>query len=131
MSAIFSFNSYLYLNPPTNILRCFCCLKFESSSFSNKLFTSIFRRKRAIYPAEYDQIKYLFQTSSLKSHFSMCKLLLDFAATAMNYISLSLRSLSKDLFTIRELQVLYMYYTMNDHHIRLNTCSKHKKKGTI
>ena len=31
----------------------------------------------------------------------MCKLLLDFAATAINYVSLSLWSLSKDFFTIQ------------------------------
>ena len=43
----------------------------------------------------------LFKTGLLKSHFSLCKLLLDFATTAINYVSLSLWSLSKDFFTIQ------------------------------
>ena len=38
-----------------------------------------------VYTAEIHTIKYLFKTSSLKSHFSLCKLLLDFATTATNY----------------------------------------------
>ena len=38
----------------------------------------------------------------LKSHFSLCKLLLDFATTAMSYVSLSLWSLSKEVFIIQE-----------------------------
>ena len=44
----------------------------------------------------------LFKTSLLKSNFSLWKLLHDFATTAINYVSLSLWSLSKDFFTIQE-----------------------------
>ena len=43
----------------------------------------------------------LFKTGLLKSHFSFCKLLLDFATAAINYVSLGLRR-SKDFFTIQE-----------------------------
>ena len=49
-----------------------------------------------------NQIKYFVQNQLVKSHFSMCKLLLDTAATAIYYVSLSLWILSKDFFTIQE-----------------------------
>ena len=102
MSAIFSFISTLYLKQQTNVLRCFPSLKFENSLRSNKLFRCIFRSERKIYTAENDQINILFKTSLLKSHFPLCKLLLEFGTTAINYVSLSLWSLSKDFFTIQE-----------------------------
>ena len=57
-----------------------------NSLFSYKLFRCIFRSDWKVYSAENDQIKYLFKTSLLKSHFSLCKLLLDFATTAINYV---------------------------------------------
>ena len=67
------------------------------------LFRCLFRSERKAYTAKNDQIKYfLFKTSLLKSHFPLCKLLLDFATTARNYVSLSLWNLSKDFFTIQE-----------------------------
>ena len=46
--------------------------------------------------------KVFYQNYLLKSYFSSCKLLFDVASTAINYVSLSLWSLSKDLFTIQE-----------------------------
>ena len=49
------------------------------------LFRCLFRSERKAYTAKNDQIKYfLFKTSLLKSHFPLCKLLLDFATTARN-----------------------------------------------
>ena len=119
MSAIFSFISTLYLKQQTNVLRFFSSLKFENSLFSNKLFRCTFRSERKIYTAANDQIRYFVQTRSynslrtmitpwfktrlLKSHyFSLCKLLLDFATTTINYFSLSLWNLSKDFFTNQE-----------------------------
>ena len=44
----------------------------------------------------------LFKTSLLKSNFSLWKLRHDFATTAINCVSLSLWSLSKDFFIIQE-----------------------------
>ena len=99
MTAIFSFISTLYLKQQTNILRCFCSLKFENSLFINTLFRYLFCSKRTIYTVENDQIK----TSLLKSHFSMYKLLVHFAATAINYVSLILWSLSKGFSSFRRL----------------------------
>ena len=84
MSVTYSFISTLYLKQQTKILRCFCSLKFENSLFSNKLFRCIFRSGRFI-QLKFTQLNILFKTSSLKSHFSLCKLLLDFATTATNY----------------------------------------------
>ena len=43
----------------------------------------------------------------VKSHSSMCKLLLDFPAAIIIFFS-----------PFREVQGLEMYYSMNDHHIR-------------
>ena len=98
MAAIFLFISTLYLKQQTNILRCFCSLKFENSLFSNKLFRCIFRSERKIYTAENDQIKYFVQNQLVKVTFLMCKILFDFDNT-INYVSVSLWSLSKDIFT--------------------------------
>ena len=50
----------------------------------------------------------MFKTSSLKLHFSMCKLLLDFAAAAINNVSLSLWSLSEDFFTIQGISFRFL-----------------------
>ena len=100
-SAIFSFISTLYLKQKTNILPCFSSLKFENSLFSNKLLRCIFRSESKVYTFENGQ-SILFKTSLLKSHLSLCKLLLDFSANGINYVSLSLWSLSKDLFTIQK-----------------------------
>ena len=61
----------------------------------------------------------LLKTGLLKSHFSLCKLLLGFATTKSRFLK------------FLELHVLHLYQTMNDHHIRSNTFSKHKKTGTI
>ena len=55
-----------------------------------------------VYTAENDQKSILFETGLLKSHFSLCKLLLNFATAAINYVSWGLRSLSKDFFTIQQ-----------------------------
>ena len=65
------------------------------------LFGSIACSERNVYTAENDQIKYFVQTSFLKSHFFLCKLLLDFATSSVNYFSLSLWSLSEDFSTIQ------------------------------
>ena len=58
----------------------------------------------------------------------MCKLLVAFAAAAINYTSVSLWSLSKEFSPFRELEVLDMYDTISDHNIRLNTSSKRKQE---
>ena len=103
MSGIFPFISTLYLKQQTDILRCLSSLKFENSLFSNKLFRCIFCSERKVYTAENDQTKYFVQTSLFKSHYSLRKLLIDFATTAINYDSLDLWSLSKEFFTIQEI----------------------------
>ena len=77
-------------------------LKFENSLSSNELFSYIFCFEKNVYTAENDQINYLSKSGSLKSYFSLCKQLLDCTATAINYVSLSLRILSKDFFIIQE-----------------------------
>ena len=55
-----------------------------------------------VFKVENHQIKYFFQNLLVKITFSLCKLLLDFATTAMSYVSLSLWSLSKEVFIIQE-----------------------------
>ena len=45
----------------------------------------------------------MFKTSLLKSHFSLYQLLLDIATTDINYVALSLWSLSSDFFTIQKI----------------------------
>ena len=92
--------STLYLKQQTNILRCFSSLKCENTLFCNMLFRCIICSERKNYTADKDEKNILFKTSLLKSHFSLYILLLDFATTAINYVSLSLQSLSKDFFTI-------------------------------
>ena len=49
------------LKQQTNILRCFCSLKFEKGLFSNKFFSFLFRSKMTVHTAENDQIKYFAQ----------------------------------------------------------------------
>ena len=49
-----------------------------------------------------NKVGILFKTCLLKSHFPLCKLLPDFANTAMNYVSLRLWSLSNEFFIIQE-----------------------------
>ena len=51
---------------------------------------------------------------------------LEFAATAINYVSLSLFNLKIDLF--RDLQVLEMCYTATGHHNTLKTHQNAKRK---
>ena len=91
MAAIFLCISTLYLKQQTNILRCFCSLKFENSLFSNKLFRCIFRSERKIYTAENDQIKYFVQNQLVEVTFLMYKILFHFDNT-INYVSVSLES---------------------------------------
>ena len=133
MSAIFSFISALFLTQPTNILPYFCSLKFENSLFSNKLFRCMFRSNRMVYTAENDQIKNLVQNQLVKSHFFIFKLRFHFAATASYKLRFSefLESFKRFFSPFRELQVFDMHYTMNDHHNKLKTSSKHKKMGTM
>ena len=61
MSAILSFIRILYLKQRTNILWCFCSLKFENSLFSNKIFRYIFYCRGMVYAAEKNQTKYFVQ----------------------------------------------------------------------
>ena len=56
----------------------------------------------------------------------MCNLFLDSAATAINYDSLGLWSITKVSSPFKELQILVTHEIMNDHQIRLKTLSKHK-----
>ena len=49
------------------------------------LFGCIACSERKVYTAENDQRRYFVQTSFLKSHFFLCKLLLDFATSSVNY----------------------------------------------
>ena len=62
--------------------------------------------------------KTLFKTSLLKLHFSMHKLLLHFAATAINCDSQVCEIFQKSFSPFRKLTVPAMYYNMDDHHIR-------------
>ena len=57
----------------------------------------------------------------------MCKLFLDFAATALNYVYLSLWSFTKYFLSIQGTAVCGMYYTMNDQHITLSKPKKGKR----
>ena len=90
---------------------------FLNNLFSNKLFRRLFRSKRTVHGTENDQINILFKTSTFNSHFSIWKLFLNFAATAINYVSLSLWTLSKDFFITQGIAVLDMDYTTNDSNV--------------
>ena len=70
-----------------------------------------------VHRAEKDKINILLKINLVKMHSSMCKLLLDFPATVINYFH-------------KLLQGFEMYYAMNDHHIRQNK-HKHKETKTI
>ena len=63
----------------------------------------------------------------------MCKLLFDFAPTAINCVSLGLWSLIKDFFTIRGTADSWnvLHYEQKPHQFRLNASSKHKKRETM
>ena len=103
MSAIFSylFQLFTYNNKPV-FFGAFPVqnlkIVYLAISFSDVYFTVT---KRFIQVKAINQ-SILFKTSLLKTHISLCKLLLDFATTAINYVSLGLQSLSKDFFTIQE-----------------------------
>ena len=101
MSAILSFIWILYLKQQTNILWCFCSLRFESSLFNNNLFRCLFLSKRIAYIAEKEQVKYFLQNELVKMTFFYVHTGSWFAATAINYVLLSLCSLAKDFFTIQ------------------------------
>ena len=75
--------------------------------------------------------KILLKVSLVKSHSSICKLLVDFPAADIIYVYSSLWSLVKDFSPFRELQGPEMYYKMNEHPIRENTSSKYKKMKNI
>ena len=120
----------LYLEQQSNIVRCLCSLKFGKSLFSRKFFSFIFRSKMIVDTAKKGK-KILLKVSLVKSHSSICKLLVDFPAAAINYVYSSLWSLVKDFSPLRELQGLEMYYKMNEHPIRENTSSKYKKMKNI
>ena len=49
MSKILLFIRILYLKQQSNILRCFCSLKFEKSLFSNNFFSFIFSSKMIVH----------------------------------------------------------------------------------
>ena len=102
MSGIFSLISTPYVKQQTNILWCFSSLKFENSFLAISFSDLYFAVRGRFIQLKTTKKSILFKTSSLKSHFSLCKLLLDFATTAISYFSSSLWSLSKDFFTIQE-----------------------------
>ena len=59
-------------------------------------------------------------------------MMFDVAATVTNYISLSLRSLTKDFFIIHgTADTKNVLCTLKDHHKSLNISTKHKKTKTI
>ena len=67
----------------------------------------------------------------MKSHYFVRELLLTFATTAINYICLSLQSLTNNFFHyLWNFRFLKCVTRMSDHHSRLNT-SKHKKTKII
>ena len=51
MSVILAFIRILYLKQQSNILWCFCSLKYEKSLFSNNFSSWMFRNKRIVYTA--------------------------------------------------------------------------------
>ena len=63
----------------------------------------------------------------------MYKLLPDFAATAINCVSLNLWSLTKDFFTIHETRGSWnvLLYERQRSRVRLNTSPKYRKTKTI
>ena len=100
MSTILPFFQILYQKQQNNFLGCFCCLKFVKRLYSNKLSSCICRSKRIVCTAEKVQQSISLRTSQLKSLSSMCRVFLDSAATAINYNSLSLWSITKLFFKI-------------------------------
>ena len=83
MSTILSFFPILYLKQQSNILLCFCSLKFEERFLSNKFFNFIFRSEMIVLTAKKDQIKY-FAKNELDQIISFYMLLLDFPSAAIN-----------------------------------------------
>ena len=77
---IYSNSFFKVTNPYSSVL-----LQFNNK-ISNKIFSCIFYRKRIVYTAGEDQIKYFFQNQLVKISFLLCKLLIDFTATAINYV---------------------------------------------
>ena len=129
MSVIFPFISTFYLKQQTSILRCFCSLKFEYILFSNKLFRCVFRSKRTIYTAENDQIKYFAQNELVKITFLYLQTISWLCCYYCKLRFFKFVESFKNFSPLRQVQILDMYYTMNDQHIRLNTFSKHEKMG--
>ena len=131
MSAILSFIWILYLKQPNNILRYFCCLEFENSLFSNKLFWWVFSRKRMVYTAVKDQIKYFIKNKIVKITFLYVQSTSWLCCYCHKLWFFKYGVLQKTFLPFRELEALEMHYSMNDHHSRVNTSAKHEKTETI
>ena len=129
MSAVLSFIWILYLK---KLLRCFCSLKFENSLFRNNPFSGLFRGKKVVYTAEKYRIKYFVQNLRVKITILYVKL---FTASSRYCCCHKLRFFNFVESYKRIVHHLgycrFLYYTMNEHHIRLNISSKYKRTRTM
>ena len=86
-------------------------------------------RKSTVYTPENDQIKYFFQSYLVKMTFPYVQTTSWICCYCHKLRFFKFEESFKDFF--RELQVLDMYCTLNNHQIILNTFPKHKKTGTL